>query len=258
MKTPFWIVQNNLNNADRVLPFIFDEHKISHTFIDITPFSGQVPDVIVPKNAAIICKGTTTMIVGAKKKPWNPGVWHNDNFKPSWYQDTYKEKFLNYQGIVSDLNNLEKSFISFKQEKLFIRSNTDYKELSGGVYTIEETLALIDERTSNKSYHGSSLEAFISPLIDMKEEYRLVVVNNQVVSGFSYQINGESTHRPAPTDIIQFGQSIANLGPAAVYCLDIGKTSKNTIGVVECNCFNGSNIYGEHESIILAVSNFVK
>jgi hypothetical protein len=97
----------------------------------------------------------------------------------------------------------------------------------------------------------------VAPLVKIIEEYRLIVVNNQVVSGYSYKINGVATYRPAPQEIISFAQTLAHLGPDLVYCLDIGKTNENTLGVIECNCFNGSGIYGDHTNIILNIDNFV-
>lgn len=254
----FWVVQNNLNNSDRVLTFIFEEYKIPHTFIDIVPFSGEVPSVPIPPDHKVIARGSTTMLIGAQKQPWVPGVWLNDNFKPSWYKSSFKENFLNFQGKPCLLDELITNFNSFKSNQLFIRANSDYKELSGEVYTLEEAETLVKKIKSNDFYFGTELEVFMAPLVKIQEEYRLVVVNNQVVDATSYKINGEAVNIKAPESIINFGKSICHLGPAPVYCLDLGVTESNQIGVIECNCFNGSGIYGDYETIILAVDKFVQ
>lgn len=198
------------------------------------------------------------MMIGAKKQPWIPGVWHNDNFTPSWYQQSFGENFLNHAGKACGLDKITALFAEFKTEKLFIRANSDYKELSGEVYTQAEAETLVAKIKNDDFYFGNDLEVFVAPLVSIKEEYRLVVVNNQVVDAASYKIDGISANITAPDRVVDFGQRICHTGPDQVYCLDIGITEKNTLGVIECNCFNGSGIYGDYEKIVLAVDAFVK
>lgn len=257
-KNTLWIVQENLNQADRVLCFIFEEHNILNEFIKIVPFSEEVPNVNVPLNTSVIVRGSTTMMIGAKKQNWVPGVWHNDNFKPSVYKRSFQQNFLNHKGTHCNIDKIQEQFEQYDSERLFIRANSDYKELSGEVYTKEEAKELVTKIKNDSYYFGNDLEVFLSPIVDIKEEYRLIVVNGMVVSGFSYKINGVAINIPAPQNVIDFGQNLAHLGPDLVYCLDIGRTSDNDLGVIECNCFNGSGLYGDHENIILSIDSLVK
>lgn len=251
---PLWVIQENLNDDDKDLLPIFEKLDIPYKLIKIIPFSDSIPDV--DWDGPIIARGSTTTLKNTEKKNWKPGVWHNANFKPSVYQKNYGNHFLNRNGQVVLLGESDKLW---KNEYYFVRPNSDYKEFTGCVKTKREIKKLI-RGTKLKFYpFDENLELFVAEAIKIPNEYRFVVVNTKVISGAQYRNNFRLKSSPAPDRITKFAEKMTAIwNPADVYCLDIGVTKDDRIGVIECNCFNASGIYGDDaETIVKEVTNYL-
>lgn len=252
---PLWVIQENLNDDDIVLLPVMKRLGIKYELIKIIPFSDNIPDV--DYDGPIIVRGSTTTLRNTEKKNWSPGVWHNDNFKPSVYRDNYRNHFLNKDGQVALLKDSDKLW---KQQHMFVRPNSDYKDLTGEVKTAREIRKLIKGAEQGFYPFSSDLELFIAPPIKIPNEYRFTVVGKEVVSGYQYRRSFQLKKlKTFPwCDEWMFADRMVKIwNPDDVYCLDIGVTKDKRIGVIECNCFNASGIYGDAETVFKKVDEFV-
>ena len=264
---PLWIIQENLNDDDKALLPIFAELGIPYKLISIIPFSDIVPDV--DYSGPIIVRGSTTTLRGAEKKAWRPGVWHNENFKPTVYAKHYD--YLNSNFVSCTLEAATSVWSMWPEvETLFVRPNSDYKEFTGGLMTEREVEKLARGAALKQYPFDSSLDLFVAPYKDIVNESRFIIVNGVVISGSFYRLNKrlaknlrDSTYKSILIDSdrkeFRFAQEQASKwGPDEVYCLDVAETSNGEMGVLECNCFNASGLYGEAEKIVEEVSKFVE
>lgn len=254
-----WVIQENLNRDDDELLPIMDQEGIAYTRIKIIPFSDSIPDV--EHQGPIIVRGSTTTLKGAEKKAaWKPGVWHNENFKPSVYSQHYGELFLNYDGYVAPIKDAAESPTWNSRGLRFVRPNSDYKELTGRVMTRKNLRSLAKGVAMGQYPFDSSLELFIASPKTVVDEARFTVVDRHIVSGFFYRMDRRLKRLPATPEFwATAADAVAKWeGPAEVYSLDIGLTKGGKLGVIECNCFNASGIYGDQAAIVKAVTRFVE
>ena len=254
---PLWVIQENLNRDDEELLPVLRKLDIPYQLIKIIPFSDSIPDIDYV--GPIIVRGSTTTLKGTEKKSWKPGVWHNSDFKPSVYAHHYQELFLNNDGLVSTIGNAE-NLSDWSTRKLrFVRPNSDYKDLTGRVMTKRDLVKLSKGVALGQYPFDSSLELFIASPKTILNESRFTVVDGKIISGYTYRVDQRLKRMPSPERFFKTAQEAVERwkGPADVYSLDIGETKTGRLGVVECNCFNASGIYGDAETIVKAVTQFV-
>lgn len=250
-----WVIQDNLNNDDKILLPILNKLDIQYTLINIVPFSDNIPDV--GYNGPKIVRGSTTTLKGAEKKGWKPGVWHNENFKPSWYKECFGEDYLNKAGGKVSLLDLPSMWNH--ENHLFVRPDSDYKEFTGGPMTKKEAIKLQRSAKLGQMDFDENFIMFVAPILNVYHEFRFTVVNKKVICGASYRLNKSLRHVDAPDDWMEYAQKLADKCDLdEVYSLDIGETKDGVRGVVECNCFNASGIYGNAEIIVREVTKFVE
>ena len=257
MKKALWVIQENLNRDDKELLPVMDKEGIPYKLIQIIPFSGVIPDV--EWDGPIIARGSTTTLRGAEKKAWRPGVWHNENFKPSAYRDHYGELFLNNDGKVVTMGNVSTIEDWNSRSLKFVRPNSDYKDLTGRVMNKRDLKKLAAGVAQGQYPFDSSLELFIADAKTVLDEARFTVVDGKVISGYFYRVDRLVKRIPATPEFRAVAEKAAAVwGPADVYSLDIGVTKSGRMGVVECNCFNASGIYGDNATIVKEVTRFVE
>jgi len=248
-----WYIQKNLNSDDKKLVPFLEELNQPYRYFNIVPFIYNIPDHNY--NGPVIVRGTTTTLKTAEKKNWKPGVWINDNFKPSYYKYYYNDLFLNKHGFSIKL----KEIIKDMEEYYFVRPNSDYKELTGSVLSNKELLKIKEEAKLGKLNFNDNLTLFIAKPLKIINEARFVIVDNKILSGYYYRYMKKLKNFSAGPDFYDIVEkAIDRWKPADVYCLDIGQTEEGEIGVIECNCFNGSGIYGGYKEIVKGISIFVE
>jgi hypothetical protein len=254
---PLWIIQKNLNDDDKKLLPVMDELNIKYQLIEIIPFSDNIPEINY--EGPIIVRGSTTTLKGAEKTSWKPGVWHNENFSPEGYKKIFEHNYINAQGsihILKDLTPKDLDNIYGKQQHMFVRPNSDYKEFTGIPMSKRDLKKLTKSMQLGNSLIPENLKVLIAPAISIYYEARMIVVDKQIVSGYSYKVRGGRKYSPATLESKTFAQ-VLPLDLAEVFCLDIGFTCEG-YKVIECNCFNASGIYGDHETIVKKVTDFVR
>lgn len=137
--------------------------------------------------------------------------------------------------------------------KKFIKP-ADYKYFSAGVYEPGETIPGFQSL-----YPDDPL--LISDVVEFVDEYRLFVLDNQVITASTYMLNKEfvgdrSQGLALNEKSIRFAerviQHIKDRMPKS-YVLDIGKLSTGEYAVIEFNPSWGSGIYGADPTLALKV-----
>ena len=259
-----WILQKNLTKSEileRIKSVLNGKDEIWEE-VEVIPFSEEVPEIQNKETFKIIYGSTTFMLNAFKDKELKEGVFFNPTkFQMNNYVDKWKDNVLNSDGKLfkfGEINNLE----SEQTKKWFIRPNNDGKAFSGKVESYKELINWSNEVCKlNIPELNKNTEVWISEPKEIKKEWRLFIVNNQIVSSSRYMNEGEldESENDIPKAMIEFANKrIAEYRIEDVYVMDIAETG-NEYKLIECNCFNGTGFYKHNvEKIIQSVNNFVK
>lgn len=259
-----WILQKNLTKPvilERIKSVLNGEDEIWEE-VEIIPFSNEIPKIKNREGFKIIYGSTTFMLNAFLHDELRDGVFFEpEKFQMKNYVNKWKDKVLNSQGLLckfGEISNLK----SEQDKNWFIRPNNDKKEFSGKVETFK---VLID--WSNKVCQlelpdlNKNTEVWISEPKEIIKEWRLFIVDNQIVSVTRYMYNGELdiSENDIPTEMIIFAkESIQEYRLNDVYVMDIAEI-EDAYKIIECNCFNGTGFYNHNiELIIQEINKFVK
>jgi len=258
-----WILQKNLTK-----PEILNEIKNSLNGVDeiweeieVIPFSENLPE-IQNKNTQNVIYGSTTFMLNAfKDERYRKGVFYNPTkFQMKNYVQQWGEHVLNSFGKLikfGEINEIECS----NSKEWFLRPNHDGKEFSGRVNTFEN-LKLWSQKIIdlNLPDFNSETEIWISEPKNIKKEWRLFIVDNEIISTSKYMENGvlNENEIDIPNLMIKFSQERINeYRLSDIYVMDVAEVS-NGFKIIECNCFNGTGFY-KHDigKIVKAINSFI-
>lgn len=259
-----WILQKNLTKSEileRIKAVLNGKDEIWEE-VEVIPFSTEVPAIVNKDTFKIIYGSTTFMLNAFNSEALKEGVFFEPSkFQMKNYVDKWQDKVLNADGKLLKFGQLSK-LESKKTQKWFIRPNNDGKEFSGRVATYEELLkwskevCQLDIPELNKD-----TEIWVSKPKKIKKEWRLFIVDNQIVSASRYMNEGElaESEKDIPKEMIEFAKErISEYRIEDVYVMDIAQTELE-YKLIECNCFNGTGFYKHDvEKIIQSVNTFIK
>ncbi|MFV1457560.1 ATP-grasp domain-containing protein, partial [Bacillus mycoides] len=140
-------------------------------------------------------------------------------------------------------------------DEFFIRPTGNTKLFTGKVVTKEEFLEWqVRENYENSPYKGQRL--MISPVRELLAEYRFFVVNQRVITGSSYQVNGKSdVTKPITESLLNYVNGrVFEFWVADSYVIDVAETPDG-FKVVEYNNTNTSGLYGcDAVAIVTAIN----
>lgn len=241
MKCHFYI-QSNLNAIESgKMQKACEGYDIPVTLFKVIPFKRGMPQLRATFPFVLI--GSTTLNRNAlKSRKYRHGVFFNNNFKPSLYAYGYSTDYLNFDMDIYKIKDIPNDFCH-PEDEIFIRSNDDSKEISGGTVLFKE---LLDIKNNTETHwtggdlFGPNSEICISPVQNVLAEYRFIVMEGKIAGCSRYR---PSIHYAVPDDVKQFAQKmIAKWQPHDIFVLDICETNDG-LKVVECNCVNGSGWY---------------
>lgn len=238
-----WIIQTNLSqNGGELLKEACDNLGQPFLGIKVIPFYPRMQRLDI-ENPFVFMGSTTLNRNAYKSRKYRSGVFFNpDTFTPREYAAHYGHHYLNSGLVVTTLSALDVSDYP-EDEILFIRSNDDSKNVSGGTCTFKE---LMDLKTNVTTHYlggdifGPNDEIVISGGKYIGNEWRLIIKDKKVLTGSQYR---PSIEAGLPPEVEEFGNRMANIwGPHNIYVMDIC-ICDGELKVVECNCFNGSGMY---------------
>ena len=177
--------------------------------VEVVPFSNEIPKIENEDSFKIIYGSTTFMLNAYESKELREGVFFEPTkFQMTNYVDKWKDKVLNSDGKLLKFGEIE-NLKSEEEKEWFIRPNNDGKEFSGKVETFEEL-----KNWSNKVCQldlpelNQNTEIWISEPKEIKKEWRLFVVDNEIVSASRYMNDGEldESENDIPASMIEFAK----------------------------------------------------
>ncbi len=259
-----WVLQKNLTK-----PEILDAIKTALNKPDelweevkIVPFAESFPPIKNQKAYLIIYGSTTFMLNAFSDKRLNKGVFYNpETFQMKNYVERWNHHVLNASGRLLKFGNVP-NILSPPSKKWFVRPNMDSKIFSGKVDTFKNLSSWSDQVCKlNLPNFNEATEIWISETQKIEKEWRLFIVDDQIVSSSRYMNNGqlEVDKKDNPLEMLTFARNrISEYRLNDVYVMDIAQID-NSFKIIECNCFNGTGFY-KHDiaGIVTAINDFIR
>ena len=259
-----WILQKNLTKSEALsrIKLALKEDQEGYEEIEVRPFSNELPEILNRADNLVVYGSTTLMLNAYKDRILKSGVFYDPSrFQMKNYVDKWGENTLNYKGQLIRFGELLDRKLD-GAEHLFIRPNHDKKEFGGRVDQITNlrnwAKKIIDLQIPE--LHENT-EIWISKPEDIIKEWRIFIVDNQIVSSSRYLYKGELSESAtdAPEEMMDFVKSrLDEYRLADIYVMDIAEIA---IGykIIECNCFNGTGFY-QHDigKIVKSVNDYLR
>lgn len=205
---------------------------------------------------------------GVLRTSYYPGIYLTlENYECYKYYGYFGYLLLNYDYLMMGLNDVlrQKDFIfdTFGTDKIFIRPSNGYKSFPGQILPKENFEFELD--VLKKSYGGLDLDqiVLVSPIQEIDEEYRFIVVDGKVVSGSLYMDKNNRKSWSAYYDRLcedkkafEFAEELVKLyQPDKAYTLDVCKLPSGEYKMLEINSFCCGSMYGnDYDKVVNAIN----
>jgi len=238
-----WIVQNASYNNDNFQGLInaLDAGRRDYQRVDVIPFSHELIPVPVVTNPCAIM-GTNSLIRLSKKYDWSPGAWFKEDVRFEEWLKHYGEHLVNYDATICRFADADFEGMAF------IRPCEDLKQFSGMEMEGRNFALWRDMTIEENSMTGEALSpdmmVLVAPLKNINGEFRLFVVDGEVVAHSQYRVANRILPQPTvPDGVLTYAKEIIDLWqPDKAYVLDIAEL-ENEYKVLEINCLNSSGFY---------------
>lgn len=151
-----------------------------------------------------------------------------------WHKTTVRELTENAQAVTCQLG---------EGQSVFIRPDSPLKPFSGRVLATHQ----ITQRSLDFGFYYEDLDLpiIIAPVKSIRNEWRLVIADRQIIAGSGYSAEGRHPiANPLPDAVFQYGADIAMElePPERVYIMDICETADG-LRLLELNPFSGADLY---------------
>ncbi len=242
-----WLLQEF--DDTRRLALALDRLGIAYSWHKVVPFVGTlIPEPRVDDPTRVMMFGSYTLWRYARDRGLTPGVF---KLRP-FVQERVWQPFL--------LNGADAVFLTLRDvpDRLegtggawFVRPVEDSKALAGSVKSAAEIIAIArgvltldpDEIPHGALRHDTDL--MLSKVADIYTEWRIWVVEGQIVTGSLYKEGARVVYRPeVDPDALAFAQRLVdmNAGYATAYVMDICRTADG-LKLLETNCINAAGFY---------------
>jgi hypothetical protein len=181
-------------------------------------------------------------------------------YECTYYYPRFGEFLLNNNYIMLPIGDLERRFNWIMNNlgtsgEVFIRPNSGYKTFTGDLVGKNDVKGFV--RYSRTDPQDLIL---VSSWKALCREWRLVVVNNKVVTGGQYKEDGEIVRKSdVPEDVLKYGQYVlerVKYNPDPAWTLDVCETADRNMWVLETNSFSCAGLYAcDYEAVVREVNN---
>jgi hypothetical protein len=203
-----------------------------------------------------------------EKAPIYPGIFLTlDNYECYKYYGYFGDNLLNSNYMMMGLNDVQRNknkiFGRFGTESIFIRPSNGFKSFPGQTLPYEN----FDQEFSilTKSYGGLDTDELVvvSPIQEIDEEYRFIVINGVVVSGSLYMDNNNRKEWKAYYDkpckdpyAWEFADKMSKIyRPDKAYTIDVCELPNGEFKMIEINSFCCASMYGcDYDKVVKAVN----
>jgi len=233
-----WIIQKNLFKPVNyhLLIDALNSQKIEHTSVFIPNGTFDLEPEVNPAGRVYVC-GAIKLKKIAEKRDWLPGSFLTKDFRLDKWIAELGSEILNKDAIYGKFNNIDVDHM----KKFFIRPLEDNKVFDGMIID-SETMRLW-RKDPNKKYL-LDLDVVVCSLQDIYREYRLFVVQNEVITGSVYKIaNKPQIAQDVEQSVIDYvNRIISKWTPSDSFVIDVCLT-KSGYKIIEFNNINSSGFY---------------
>lgn len=257
---PIFLLQNNyFDQIGRLIQPCLDFcHKHDHAFVDRSLTDtfdpnkldidwNTVPGVVIFGSVGWIKRCASSVALA----PW---VFYDcQHFAATSWASVLGDNALNGDGKVQTVSEVVERME--RGERVHVRPNRDDKAFNGAVYDIASWNAMIKVRQEKRqSIANELLECWISPVKDIKAEYRCWFVESELIDVSMYRHQGElKLQREESGEVIIAARKLAAQHlPIETIVMDIAKTLDG-YKVIEFNPINSSGWYAASTDTILSV-----
>lgn len=252
-----WILQNYEDTSN--LAVALERFGIDHSFHKVVPFVGELtPEPEIKDPSKVLLFGSYGLRHYAKKNNLTPGVFE---LRPFFYEKNWEPYLLNgprnsdtatvrEMADIADLSLLEYDHIG--EYLNFIRPIEDSKEIAGTVMTYREIVNMcqkvmaVPEEDLIRGSLGHDTLMMLSEPTNIYQEWRIWVVNNKIITYSQYKQGRKVLYLPyIDDDALQFANRMIELNSdySPAYVLDVCRTEKNQLSILETNCINAAGLY---------------
>lgn len=238
-----WIVQTNVepeSMSPSALRHACAVEKRPFYEISVIPGSATLPEMPAI-DGPVVFHGRTTLILRAFEHPqWRRGIFFDPmRFQHRAYATAYGDQLLNADAEIATWEEFLRQPRD-PEELVFLKPNDDLKRFTGGMLSFAQCRTLYSRLRSAARPIEPTVEVVIGKPREIDAEWRVFVVDGEVISGSMYRPSDDTY---LPPDLIAFAENAASQWvPASVFVLDVARVEQKW-KIVECNCFNGSRFY---------------
>jgi hypothetical protein len=262
--TVHWAIQRTRSNpieANHLYEIVATLGRVAH-LIDLTPFSSTIPPVPeIPAGAPVVCLGPGFVPRALDHPTWRPGIFFDDaSFRWSSLAARWSDLMLNRRAKISTVGDVREQLD--QGGRLFVRPDADNKAFDSGVHDAESfSHAIAQSNMPDGSRADDAVAAVVGPPLDIESEYRMFVIDGEVVAASSYRhLQRPDFNAFVPHAAVELALTAASSWmPASAACIDVAVCADGTLGIVEANCINAARFYGANiAAVIEALSSYVE
>lgn len=245
-----WLIEKYIfdENLD-TFKAVFNKHNIKYKVFEYFPFMDINCSSLFKDDEIVIFYGSLNLARELRKHAkWIPGVWGNlHNLKCTTYYNHYGEYLLNNDYVMLPYGELlrKKEFlfnVVGENDCLFVRPDSGFKTFTGTVIRRDsyeadvKQLGFYDVDCSNI--------VIVSKPKNIYEEYRMICVDKQIVTGCMYKLNKKEHYsKEVPQEVFDYASKVADTWqPDNCFTIDVCRTDDG-YKLVEVNSFSSSGFY---------------
>ncbi len=253
-----WVVQNNLTKPELMvgLKDACAKYGVEHFEATVIPFSDELPEF--PKDLPIIFYGSTTMMNNVYRDPeLNKGLFYNhETFSMELYFEKWGKHMLNFDGKITCFEELMKEPYG-PDDLIFVRPNDDSKSFAGEIVQFSRIGEWYKNLTGFENVNLTpQTKIVVCEPYNIKKEWRLWIVNKQVVASSLYMENKQLKKVYGTTgEVLDFAEArCKEFVPHDIFVMDICQCG-DELYILECGCMNSAGFYAaDIDMIVMEVS----
>jgi hypothetical protein len=244
-----WILQNYEDTS--MLAETLTRQDVLHSFHKVIPFVGELlPEPVIEDPSKVVMFGSYSLRYYARKHGLTPGVFE---LRPFYDEKVWDNLLLNgpHNSTVMTVRRLAGLKPGVGTHTMFIRPLQDSKEIAGAVMTYNDVVEMcqnvmaLEEHELIRGSLGHDTEMILSTVSDVRQEWRLWVVEDRVVTYSLYKQGGKVMYLPyIDDDALEFARHVIEVNPyySPAYVLDVCRTDFG-LHLLETNCINAAGLY---------------
>ena len=266
MTQPTWVLETNVFSEacfDRMVAH-FRANGIPSETVRIIPFVHEVDGKTPKIDGPVVCYGSIGIQKLAAAQDWSPGVWFEErNFATSAYMQL-GSLFLNQGAIIMPMSEVLTYLEWSKIYDIFIKPDGDLKQFAGQRIERDDFSEWYQNMISIGYLDNNDFDVVLAPVRDLGEEYRVVVVDGEIVSASRVRPTTKPVVELPPDALAVVKEAISIYQPAPVFVADVGQVFPiNDYGppvwqIIEYNNFNSAGLYDCDVGVVIdAINTFV-